>query len=70
MQSSNIEFGFERKVIEFGGFPQPFQLDERALSSKEMISLGGDSLSGRLFKGSILLEGFIGKVPRSIVDDR
>jgi hypothetical protein len=28
MQSSNIEFGFERKVIEFGGFPQPFQLDE------------------------------------------
>jgi hypothetical protein len=30
MQSSNIEFGFERKVIEFGGFPQPFQLDERA----------------------------------------
>jgi hypothetical protein len=30
MQSSNIEFGLERKVIEFGGFPQPFQLDERA----------------------------------------
>ena len=24
-----------------------------------MISLGGDSLSGRLFKGSILLEGFM-----------
>ena len=26
----HLPFGFERKVIEFGGFPQPFQLDERA----------------------------------------
>jgi hypothetical protein len=57
MQSSHIAFGFERKVMELGGFPQPFQLDERASSSKERMSLGGDRLSGRLFKGSMLLEG-------------
>ena len=35
-----------------------------------MISLGGDSLSGRLFKGSILLEGFMVRfhVPSLTID--
>jgi hypothetical protein len=45
MQSSDIKFGFKREVIEFGRFPQPFELDVGASSGKEMIGLGSHRLS-------------------------
>jgi hypothetical protein len=36
MQSSDIEVGFQREVIEFGRFPQPFELD---VGAQNVVSL-------------------------------
>ena len=59
MECCNIEFGFKGKGIEMSGFTQPFELDVSTEGGKQMVGLGRDGLSRRLFKGSILLEGFM-----------
>jgi hypothetical protein len=37
MQSGNIQFGFQGKVIEFGGFTQPFELDVMERSKQSLL---------------------------------
>ena len=51
MQSSNIQFGFECKMIQLGSFTQPFQLDVSTQGSKQMVGLSSDRLSGRFMVG-------------------
>src|SRR5258708_40338690 len=72
MQSGNVQFGFQGKMIEFGRFTQPFELDVSTQSSKQMVGLSSHRLSRRFFERSILLEGFmVGfDVPSFTIDSR
>jgi hypothetical protein len=48
VESVEIEFGLQSKMIELGLPLQPLQFDKATQRGKEMIGLGGDGLCGRL----------------------
>ena len=54
MERGEIELGLQGKMIQLG-FPfQPFQFEKAAQSGKEVISLRGDRVCGRLGQRDVL----------------
>lgn len=58
MQSCNLEFGFQGKMIELGGFVQPFDLSTE--DSNQTVGLSRHSLGRGFFQRCILLERLMG----------
>lgn len=70
MNSAHIEFGRERKMIEFGVAFEQFEFDVTTQGRKEMGGLGRHGLRGRLLQRGILLERLVRgfHVPSFVID--
>jgi hypothetical protein len=59
VERSEVEFGFQGKMIELGLPFEPLQFDEATQGGNEMIGLGGDGLrGGRGRRGALSCPGF------------